>query len=116
MKTLTIALCLLLVVLPASAQQIAGPPPPNFYVPYAVRDVGVNAMELESSSAEMWTPDPGQRYHAPMPRPYPMRRGRYRRFRPGYGPQSPPQESTAAVIAGAVLVVVALATLAAGDH
>lgn len=114
MKTLTIALCLLL-VLPAGAQQLAAPRP-NFYVPYGVRDVPVDATELESSSAEMWNADPGQRYYPPMPRPYPVRRRSYHRVRPGYGAPSPPQGSTGAVIAGVALVVVALVTLAVGDH
>jgi hypothetical protein len=107
---------MLLMVLPAGTQQFAPPRVPNFYVPYGVRDVPVGAMELESSSGEMWTADPGPRPNAPMPRPYPMRRRSYRRFGPGYGPPPSPQVSTGAVIAGVAAVVVALVVLAAGDH
>jgi hypothetical protein len=116
MKTLTTALCMLLMVLPAGTQQFAPPVAPNFYVPYGVRDVPVGAMELESLSGEMWTADPGPRPNAPMPRPYPMRRRSYRRFGPGYWPPPSPQVSTGAVIAGVAAVVVALVVLAAGDH
>ena len=120
MKTLTIALCLLL-VLRVSAQQPVPPQPvfpaaPSFYVSYAVRDVPPAAMDLESSSAEEWTAEPGQRLNAPMPRPYPMRRSRYRRFQPGYGLRSQPQDGTAEAVVGAVLAAALLIALAAGDH
>ena len=116
MKTLTIALCLLLVVLPAGTQQLAPLRAPNFYVPYGVRDVPVDAMAIESSSAEMRTADPGQRYSPPLTRPYPMRRRGYRRFGPGYGSPSQPQVSTGAIIAGVAAVVAALVIVAVGDH
>jgi hypothetical protein len=107
---------MLLMVLPAGTQQFAPPVAPNFYVPYGVREIPVDATELESSSGEMWTADPGPRPNAPMPRPYPMRRRSYRRFGPGYGPPPSPQVSAGAVIAGVAAVVVALVVMAAGDH
>ena len=116
MKTLTSALCLLLVVLPASAQQPANSCVPNFYVPYGVRDVRVDAVEPESSSAAMWVADPGQRPNTPMPRPYPMRRARYRRFQPGYGPYPQPQISTGDVVVGVIVAFAVLAALVGGNH
>ena len=117
MKTLTIALCMLLIVAPAGAQQIEAPRDPNFYVPHGVRDVPADAMELESSSAETWVAAPGQRRNKPMPRPYPTRRGRYHRLPQRYGPRSQPQDSTeGAVIVGLVIGAIALVAAIAGDH
>jgi len=108
---------MLLVVAPASAQQIETPGAPNFFVPYGVRDVPADVMELELSSAETEAAVLGQRRNTPMPRPYPRRRGRYHRLPQRSGPRSQPQDSTeGAVIAGLVIGAIALVAAIAGDH
>lgn len=117
MKTLTITLCMLLVVLPVGAQQIAAARAPNFYVPYGVRDVPMDAMTMESSSDAVRIAEAPQRGRMPpMPRPYPIRPRRYRAYGPGYGAYWQPPDGTAEAVVGAVIAVVILAVLAGGDH
>ena len=120
MKTLWIALSLALAVPPVSAQQNteqnAAQRTPNFYVPYGVRDAPLVPGEMESSSDEMRIAEPGQRGHAPPPRPYRMRRRRYPAVQQGHGPRFQPLDSTAGAVVGAVVVGVLVAVLAGGDH
>lgn len=117
MKTISVALSLLLVaLLPASAQQNIPQKAPNLYVPYGVRDARPDALEQESSSDEMRITDPVQRVNAPPPRPYPIRRGRYRAVQQGHGPRFQPLDSTTGAVVGAVVVAVLIAVLAGGDH
>ncbi|HEV2576712.1 MAG TPA: hypothetical protein VGU25_05835 [Acidobacteriaceae bacterium] len=118
MKTLAITLCMLLVVLPVSAQEIAAARSPNFYVPYGVRDVPVQIVALESSSDAVRVaeaPQPGG--VPPMPRPYPTRRGRRRPHGSGYG-ASPHLSvpATGAVIGALFALGLACFALVAGDN
>lgn len=116
MKTLLIALCLVLLVSPAGAQQNTGRPTPNFYVPFGIRDAPPIPMESESSSDEIRIAEPGQRVNAPLAHPYPMRRRQYRAVQQGHGPRFQPLDSTAGAVVGAVAVAVLIAALAGGDH
>jgi hypothetical protein len=116
MKTLLIALCLVLAVPAAGAQQNTAPRTPNFYVPYGIRDVPPAPTEMESSSDEMRIAELGQRVNAPPPRPHPMRRRRNRAVQQGHGPRFQPLDSTAGAVVGAVAVAVLIAVLAGGDH
>jgi hypothetical protein len=118
MKTLSISLCLLLAVAPVTAQQIVRSQSPNFYVPYGVRDVPVDAAAMESSSDAMRIAEPPQRGGVrPMPRPYPMRRGRHRQYGPGYGayPGASPA-FTGVMIGGLVAIGLACFAIAQGDR
>lgn len=95
MRTLPILLCSLLVLAPVEAQQTVQHTAPNFYVPYAVRDVQPAPLdEYSSSDTQMEQPydvayappDPQMRGHYP-----PVCRGGYRAHRGGrgmYAPQS----------------------------
>ena len=117
MKTLTIALCILLATLPVSAQQVAAVRAPNFYIPYGVRDLPVDAVAMESPSDETRVAEPPQRGGArPMPRPYPMPPRRFRGYGPGYGACWQPSDGTAEAVTVAVIAAVLLAALAGGGH
>ncbi len=110
MKTLASLLCLILIVVPVGAQQIAQRPAPNFYVPYAVGLSRPAAMAGESSSADPGALELGYIPSAPPAQRYPMRRP-YRRFGPRYmgylSPPGPPISTRAAlIIAGVVAGII----------
>lgn len=111
MKTLSVVLCMLLVMIPARAQQIAERSAPHFYVPYAVSlsRPGANVGEPSADDAAPVEPVPfasAPRQRFPTRRPYPRFGPRYMGYAPPPGP--PVSTRTALIIAGAVAGLITL--------
>jgi hypothetical protein len=114
MRTLSTLLCFLLMLAPAQGQQAVRQSKPNFYVPYGVRDLPVAAIDEEYSSSDARCAEPATEPfampNAPIPRPYPMRGPRFRRYRAGYAPFPQPELSTTET-----LIILGLVALCAGE-